>query len=137
MRVCTAATSLLACEGLERILRRTRQIFSCALARTHPGLLPALVGFADAGHPVLADLGYEGERTRLTCPHKVTRDRDLDVAERSFNRVHAYVRARAEQGNAWLKNYRVLQKVTLCPWRIGSITAAVLVVLHLEHDRTT
>ncbi|WP_380159722.1 transposase family protein [Kineococcus sp. R86509] len=107
------------------------------MARTHPGLLPALVGFADAGHPVLADLGYEGERTRLTCPHKVTRDRDLDVAERSFNRVHAYVRARAEQGNAWLKNYRVLQKVTLCPWRIGSITAAVLVVLHLEHDRTT
>ena len=108
---------------------------SCA--RTHPDLLPALVGFAGAGHPVLADLGYEGERTRLTCPHKGTRDRDLDVSERSFNRVHAYVRARAEQGNAWLKNYRALQKVTLCPWRIGAIAAAVLVVLHLEHDRTT
>lgn len=108
---------------------------SCA--RTHPDLLPALVEFAGAGHPVLTDLGYEGERPRLTCPHKAARDRDLGVAERSFNRVHAYIRARAEQGNAWLKNYRALQKVTLCPWRIGVIIAAVLVILHLEHDRTT
>lgn len=91
----------------------------------------------DAGHTVLADLGYEGERVRLTCPHKVPKDRDLSVEERSFNRVRAYVRARAEQGDAWLKNYRVLQKVSLCPWRIGTITAVVLVVLHLEHERTT
>jgi hypothetical protein len=106
-------------------------------ARTNTDLLPALVEFTDAGHTVLADLGYEGERTRLTCPRKITKSRDLNVEERSFNRIHAYIRARAEQGNAWLKNYRVLQKVTLCPWRIGVITAAVLVVLHLEHDRTT
>jgi hypothetical protein len=105
--------------------------------RTHLDLLPALVEFADGGHLVLADLGYEGERALFTCPHKVTVGRDLDVAQRSFNRVHAHVRARAEQGNAWLKNYRVLRKVTLCPWRIGVIAAAVLVLLHLEHDRTT
>jgi hypothetical protein len=25
----------------------------------------------------------------------------------------------------------------LCPWRIGAITAAALVLLHHEHDRTT
>ncbi|WP_432489437.1 transposase family protein [Kineococcus sp. SYSU DK018] len=106
-------------------------------ARTHLDLLPALVEFSDAGHTVLADLGYEGERARLTCPHKVTTNRDLDVDQRSFNRVHAHLRARAEQGNAWLKNYRALQKVTLCPWRVGVIAAAILVVLHLEHDRTT
>lgn len=36
--------------------------------------------------------------------------------------------ARAEQGNVWLKNYRVLRKVTLGPWRIGTVTAAVLVL---------
>ncbi|WP_432501813.1 transposase family protein [Kineococcus arenarius] len=108
---------------------------SCA--RTHADLLPALVEFGGAEHTVLADLGYEGERSRLTCPHKVPKNRDLSIGERSFNRVHAYVRARAEQGNAWLKNYRALQKVSLCPWRIGVITAAVLVVLHLEHERTT
>jgi hypothetical protein len=106
-------------------------------ARTHPDLLNALDEFTAADHKVLADLGYEGERDRLICPNKQPKDGDLTVSERSFNRVHAHVRARAEQGNARLKNYRVLQKVTLCPWRIGAITAAVLVVLHLEHDRTT
>ena len=39
-------------------------------ARTHAGLLPALVEFSGAGHTVLADLGYEGERDRLACPCK-------------------------------------------------------------------
>ncbi len=106
-------------------------------ARTHLHLLPALEEFSDAGHKVLADLGYEGERDKLTCPHKQPKDRELTVDERGFNLAHAHIRARAEQGNAWLKNYKALQKVTLCPWRIGAITAAVLVVLHLEHDRTT
>ena len=108
-------------------------------ARGHADLLPALAEFAGSRHAVLADLGHEGERARLTRPHKVSRNRDLGIAERSFNRVHAYVRARAraEQGRAWLKNHRALQKVTLCPWRIGAVTAAVLVILHLEHNRIT
>ncbi len=108
-----------------------------ACARTHADLLDALVEFADAGHTVMADLDYEGERTRLTCPHKLSKDRDLDVVERTLNRVHAHVRARAEQGNAWLKNYRAMWRVTLHPQRIGAIAAAVLILLHLEHDRTT
>ncbi|RYZ31968.1 MAG: transposase family protein [Propionibacteriaceae bacterium] len=106
-------------------------------ARKHHDLLPALEEFTVVGHKVLADLGYEGERRRLTCPHKTLKDRELTDDERQFNLVHAHIRARAEQGNAWLKNYRALQKVTLCPWRIGAIAAAVLVVLHLEHGRTT
>lgn len=112
-----------------------------ACARTHHDLLPALQEFTLAGHPagrkVLADLGYEGERHRLTCPHKTPKDRELTIDERQFNLVYAHIRARAEQGNAWLKNYRALQKVPLCPWRIGAIAAAVLVVLHHEHNRTT
>ncbi|MCE0768765.1 IS5/IS1182 family transposase, partial [Pseudonocardia kujensis] len=29
------------------------------------------------------------------------------------------------------------RRVSLCPRRIGAITAAALVVLHHEHDRTT
>lgn len=116
-------------------------------ARTHPGLLEALEEFtaAEVDGPkikVLADLGYEGERDRLTLPHKnpdtkKNPDAKLTVDQRQFNLAHAHVRARAEQGNAWLKNYRALQKVTLCPWRIGAIIAAVLVLHHLEHDRTT
>jgi hypothetical protein len=27
--------------------------------------------------------------------------------------------------------------VSVCPWRIGAIVAAALVLLHHEHDRTT
>lgn len=30
-----------------------------------------------------------------------------------------------------------LRRVTLYPWRIGAITAAALILLHHEHDRTT
>jgi hypothetical protein len=30
-----------------------------------------------------------------------------------------------------------LRNVSLCPWKIGKIVAAGLVLLHLEHDRTT
>jgi hypothetical protein len=30
-----------------------------------------------------------------------------------------------------------LRNVSLCPWKIGKITAAALVLLHFEHDRTT
>jgi hypothetical protein len=35
------------------------------------------------------------------------------------------------------ENLEGLRRVTLCPWRIGAITAAALVLLHIEHDRTT
>jgi hypothetical protein len=27
--------------------------------------------------------------------------------------------------------------ISLCPWRIGKIVAAALVLLHINHDRTT
>lgn len=77
--------------------------------------------------------GCEGEQVRLTCLHEVATNHDRSIAERSFNRVRAW----AEQGNAWSKNCRVLQGVTLRSWQIGVITAAVLVTLHLERGRTT
>jgi hypothetical protein len=32
---------------------------------------------------------------------------------------------------------KALRRVSLCPWRIGAITAAALVLLHHMHDRTT
>lgn len=37
-----------------------------------PDLLPALDTWTDLDHAVLADLGYEGENQRLTCPIKAT-----------------------------------------------------------------
>jgi hypothetical protein len=43
-----------------------------------------------------------------------------------------------ERGNSLLKTtFKALRRVSLCPWRIGAITAAALVLLHREHDRTT
>ncbi|HEX9337793.1 MAG TPA: IS5/IS1182 family transposase, partial [Pseudonocardiaceae bacterium] len=33
--------------------------------------------------------------------------------------------------------FKALRNVSICPWRIGAIVAAALVILHVEHDRTT
>src|SRR4051794_9335694 len=105
--------------------------------RTHPEALPLLIEWTDATHAALADLGYEGERTALTTPIK-TPDRGLTANERTVNLLHAAVRAPAERGNSLLKtSFKALRRVSLCPWRIGAITAAALVLLHHMHDRIT
>ena len=42
------------------------------------------------------------------------------------------------RGNSLLKTtFKALRRVSLCPRRIGVITAAALVLLHQEHGRTT
>ena len=97
-----------------------------------------LAEWTDETHAVLADLGYEGERAALTTPIKHSAERPLTIDERCANLLHAAVRAPAERGNALLKTtFKALRRVTLCPWRIGAITAAALVLLHHEHGRTT
>ncbi|WP_166666051.1 MULTISPECIES: HARBI1 family protein [Pseudonocardia] len=107
-------------------------------ARTHDGLLDTLHDWTDQTHVVLADLGYEGENTRLTCPFKAPAGGGLPVDQRAYNMLHSATRALAERGNSLLKTtFRALRRVTLCPWRIGAITAAALVLLHHDHDRTT
>jgi hypothetical protein len=106
--------------------------------RAHHGLLAATDEWTDEAHGVLADLGYEGENTRLTCPIKNTRGQELSVDQRTINALHAATRALAERGNSLLKTtFKALRQVSLCPWRIGAITAAALVLLHHEHDRST
>ncbi|MGL5826155.1 MAG: IS5/IS1182 family transposase, partial [Nocardioides sp.] len=30
------------------------------------------------------------------------------------------------------RTWRTLERITLCPWRIGAITTAALVLLHLQ-----
>jgi hypothetical protein len=99
---------------------------------------PTLDEWTDQAHVVLADLGYEGENTRLTCPIKNTQGVALSAEQRTINALHSATRALAERGNSLLKTtFKGLRRVTLCPWRIGAITAAALVLLHHEHDRTT
>jgi hypothetical protein len=33
--------------------------------------------------------------------------------------------------------FEALRNISLRPWKIGIIVAAALVILHIEHDRTT
>jgi len=107
-------------------------------ARAHPGLLDTLTDWTDPEHAVLADLGYEGENARLTCPIKNGRGTVLTAEQSTINTLHSATRALAERGNSLLKTtFKSLRRVTLCPWRIGAITAAALVLLHHKHDRTT
>ena len=110
-------------------------------ARTHADLLPAVDAWTDEQRVVLADLGYEGENDRLVCPVKKpskASGQELTVDQRTFNMLHSATRALAERGNSLLKTtFKALRRVSLCPWRIGDITAAALVLLHIEHGRTT
>jgi hypothetical protein len=106
--------------------------------RSHAEALPLLAEWADEDHAALADLGYEGERTALTTPIKHGAGRRLTNDQRTVNLLHAATRAPAERGNSLLKTtFKALRRVSLCPWRIGAITAAALVLLHHVHDRTT
>jgi hypothetical protein len=106
--------------------------------RAHPDALSLLAEWTDEEHAALADLGYEGERAVLTTPIKQSTGRRLTADQRTVNLLHAAVRAPAERGNSLLKTtFKALRRVSLCPWRIGAITAAALVLLHHQHDRTT
>ena len=106
--------------------------------RAHTETLPLLAEWTDDSHAVLADLGYEGERVALTTPIKKTSDARLTDDQRTVNLLHAATRAPAERGNSLLKTtFKALRRVSLCPWRIGAITAAALVLLHHQHGRTT
>jgi hypothetical protein len=109
-----------------------------ACARAHHGLLACLDEWTDNQHAVLADLGYQGENTWLTCPIKTTAGGGLTVNQRTVNALHSATRSLAERGNALLKTtFEALRQVSLCPWRIGALAAAALVLLHHEHGRTT
>jgi hypothetical protein len=106
--------------------------------RTHAEALPLLAAWTDEAHAALADLGYEGERATLTIPVKHPAGRRLTADQRTVNLLHAAIRAPAERGNSLLKTtFKALRRVSLCPWRIGAVTAAALVLLHHEHGRTT
>ena len=106
--------------------------------RSHAGVLPLLAAWTDEVHAVLADLGYKGERTVLTTPIKHRAGHRRSADQRTVNLLHAATRGPAERGNSLLKTtFKALRRVSLCPWRIGAITAAALVLLHREHGRTT
>ncbi|GAA4685183.1 IS5-like element IS470 family transposase [Pseudonocardia yuanmonensis] len=107
---------------------------TCARRQHLPDLLAQR--WNDPTHVVLADLGYEGEAAIFVVPDKNHRGRGLSVDQRTRNLLHRATPALCERGNSLLKTtFAALRQVSLCPWRIGDITAAALALLHHEHDR--
>jgi DDE superfamily endonuclease len=97
-------------------------------ARKH--CLGALYKAAADGVPTFADKGYEGAGIGVHSPVK---GHDLHVDNRSFNTLLTAVRAIGERANAELKGrWRCLQRIRLCPNRIGAIVAAALVLSTLQ-----
>lgn len=97
-------------------------------ARRHA--LGALYKAASDGLVTLTDKGYVGAGIGIKVPVK---GRSLDADNQSRNLLINHLRAVAERANALLKRtWKALERVTLCPWRIGAITQAALVLLHLQ-----
>jgi hypothetical protein len=69
---------------------------------------------------------------------KKPKNGELSDIQKTFNKAHNGIRAIGERGNSLLKTtFKALRNVSLCPWKIGNIVAAALVLLHIEHNRTT
>lgn len=97
-------------------------------ARAHA--LPALYPAAARGLPTLTDKGYLGAGIGIQVP---TKGRHLHHDNDTRNQLLSAMRAPAERANALLKRtWRALERITLDPTRIGPITAAALVLLHLQ-----
>lgn len=89
-------------------------------------MYPAAAG----GLPTLTDKGYTGAGIGIIVP---TKGHYLAPDTRARNLMISSLRAPAERGNALLKRtWKALERVTIDPWRIGAITAAALVLLHLQ-----
>jgi hypothetical protein len=107
-------------------------------ARADPELLTQIAAWVDDGQLGLADLGYEGEAQTLRIPIKKTAGVDLTCDQQSYNAIHGALRCLGERANSLLKTtFKTLRRWRGCPWRIGDVVAAALVLLHHEHRRTT
>jgi len=106
--------------------------------REHVEVLPLLTAWTEDHLRTLGDLGYEGEADTITVAFKKPKNGELTTIQKTFNKAHNGLRAIGERGNSLLKmTFKALRNVSLCPRRIGKIVAAALVLLHVEHDRTT
>jgi len=105
--------------------------------RAHTHILPTLIQ-ASGDLRALGDLGYEGEADTITVAFKKPQDGELSTIQKTFNKAHNGVRAIGERGNSVLKTtFKAPRNVSLCPWKISKIVAAALVLLHIDHNRTT
>ncbi len=87
---------------------------------------------AARGLPVLADKGYTGAGVGVRVPVRHQPDGPLHTDNRCFNQLITALRAPTERSNALLGRWRALDRVTVCPQRIGTIAAAALVLTSLD-----
>jgi hypothetical protein len=107
---------------------------TCAAKATD--LLPGMLQAALEEMPTLTDLGYENLSPAIRHPVKKPKGGGLTEEQTAYNHMLRGVHGIAERANSLLKmTFKALRHVSLCPWRIGPITQAALVLLHLEHDR--
>lgn len=107
-------------------------------AKADPDLLTQIAAWVEDGHTSLADLGYEGEGETFTLPFKKPQGGTLTPDQQAYNALHGALRCLGERANALLKTtYKALRRHRCCPWKIGKVVAAALVLLHIEHQRTT
>jgi DDE superfamily endonuclease len=106
-------------------------------AKAAPGLLCALAACESEGHvPTLTDLGYLNLSPAIRHPFKKPQGGKLTETQTTYNNLIRGVHGVAERANALFKEtFAALQKISLSPTRIGAITKAALVLLHLEHNR--
>jgi len=106
-------------------------------AKKAEGLPDALAVYAaEHAMPTLTDLGYQNLSPAIRHPHKKPKGGQLTEEQTTYNTVIRGVHSVAERANALLKEtFAALQKISLDPRRIGAITKAALVLLHLEHGR--
>jgi len=107
--------------------------------RYHGEILPQLqTWIGEEALKALGDLGYEGEADTITVAFKKPKGGTLTDEQKIYNRAHNGKRAIGERGNSLLKmTFKALRNVSVDPWAIGDIVRAALVLLHVEHGRTT
>ncbi len=95
------------------------------------GFLGALYAAAALlGLPALADKGYAGAGAGVLTP---TKGRGLHRDNLTRNQLIGCLRAEGERGIALLKTrWKALNRIRLCPQRIGAITKAALVLTRAE-----
>jgi DDE superfamily endonuclease len=95
-------------------------------------VLPAVYPHAARDLPILSDKGYTGAGVGVHVPIKEQPGGKLHVDNQSYNALVTALRAPTERGNALLGHWRALDRVTICPQRIGAIVAAALVLTSLD-----
>jgi DDE superfamily endonuclease len=98
-------------------------------------IVGALTAAAAHGLPTLADKAYHSAGIGILTPFKKAAGQPpLNARQRVHNLLQARARALGERAMALLKTrWHALQRISLCPYRIGAIVQAALVLTHHEH----